>query len=604
MGLITKWSASSELMTGYTAAEIVGRSFSCFFSTIDIESGEPQEVLRVTTEDGWNETVRTILRKDGSQFLARLVFGAFKDAAGNLLGFSETCHDLSKRTHLDERYQDLQEAATDGLVVFDKAGAILLLDARAEKQLGYRRDELIGKHLTHVILEGLAGGLDTEEVQAGNDSPRQKVGKVFELAGFRKDGIEFSIEVTLNAFLGLDGTEMTAVIREIKSRKDAERRLSQMEAKYLALLEAVPDGIVVVSESEVIVSLNAQAEKQFGYDRDELLGQLVTNIIPEGFHAQLVADRIRTTEGAPVQQIGVDVELHGLRKDSSQFPIEIMLSPLKTEEGLLVIAAVRDISERKQQARQLNQSEQMDAVGQLTRGIAHDFNNLLTVIIGNLGLAEILLSDNQPAVKRINSAQKAALRSADITRRLLAFSRHEDLKPTLVSLGKSIQNVIDTASRGLGLNLKITTQIDESVPPVFVDNAALESALLNILINSRDALSKGGAIVISTSLENLDENHPAVKVGDLKEGFYACVEVSDSGRGMSQEILDRVYEPFFTTKPYSKAAGLGLSMVYGFVRESGGAVSICSELGIGTSVTFYLPVFADLANPIPATVSA
>jgi len=177
--------------------------------------------------------------------------------------------------------------------------------------------------------------------------------------------------------------------------------------------------MVVVDPYGEIVLLNAQAEKQFGYRRDELLGQKVTNIIPKGFAERLIADGTRTAAEALTQQIGTGIELHGLRKDGSLFPIEIMLSPLESSEGILVTAAIRDISERKQLARQLHQSQKMEAIGQLTGGIAHDFNNLLGVIIGNLDLLERLVTDNEPAVKRVQTAQKAAARGADITRRLL-----------------------------------------------------------------------------------------------------------------------------------------------------------------------------------------
>jgi PAS domain S-box-containing protein len=357
--------------------------------------------------------------------------------------------------------------------------------------------------------------------------------------------------------------------------------------------------MVVVNPGGEIVLLNAQAEKQFGYHRDELLGQNVKNIIPEGFAERLIADALRTTAEALAQQIGTGIELHGRRKDGNQFPIEIMLSPLESAEGILITAAIRDISERKQLARQLQQSQKMEAVGQLTGGIAHDFNNLLTVIIGNLGLLDLLVSDNEAALKRIQTAQKAAARGADITRRLLAFSSDDGLKPSFVSLGDSIQNMIEMASRGLGLDIKITTDVDPSVPPIFVDSVGLESALLNLVVNARDAMPTGGSIIVSSLLRHLDDTHPAVKTGDLKKGLYVCVKVTDTGLGMSRETLDRACEPFFTTKPHDKGSGLGLSMVYGFVKQSGGVVRIYSELGHGTTVSFYLPIVADQSQAVP-----
>jgi PAS domain S-box-containing protein len=356
--------------------------------------------------------------------------------------------------------------------------------------------------------------------------------------------------------------------------------------------------MVVVNPGGQIVLLNAQAEKQFGYHRDELLDQNVTNIIPEGFAERLIADALRTTAEALAQQIGTGIELLGRRKDGTRFPIEIMLSPLESAEGVLITAAIRDISDRKQLARQLHQSQKMEAVGQLTGGIAHDFNNLLTVIIGNLGLLDRLVSDNEAAVKRVRTAQKAAARGADITRRLLVFSSNEELNPTFVVLEDSIQNMIEMASRGLGSDIKIMTHLDHSVPPLFVDPAALESALLNLVVNARDAMPDGGSIFISSQLQDLQSNHTTVQAGDLKEGSYVCVNVTDTGQGMSQETLERACEPFFTTKPHDKGTGLGLAMVYGFAKQSGGIVRIYSEIGHGTTVSFYLPVGAVLPLPV------
>jgi PAS domain S-box-containing protein len=500
---------------------------------------------------------------------------------------------------MEARYRGLMEAAPDGMVVVNPGGEIVLLNAQAEKQFGYRRDELLGQAVTNIIPKGFAERLIADGTRTAAEALAQQIGTGIELNGRRRDRTEFPIEIMLSPLESAEGVLITAAIRDITVRKDAESHLAQMESRYRGLLEAAPDGMVVVNPGGEIVLLNAQAEKQFGYHRDELLGQNVKNIIPEGFAERLIADALRTTAEALAQQIGTGIELHGRRKDGNQFPIEIMLSPLESAEGILITAAIRDISERKQLARQLQQSQKMEAVGQLTGGIAHDFNNLLTVIIGNLGLLDLLVSDNEAALKRVQTAQKAAARGADITRRLLAFSSNTGLKPSFVSLGDSIQNMIEMASRGLGLDIKIMTDFDPSVPPIFVDSAGLESALLNLVVNARDAMPTGGSIIVSSLLRHLDDTHPAVKTGDLKKGLYVCVKVTDTGLGMSRETLDRACEPFFTTKPHDKGSGLGLSMVYGFVKQSGGVVRIYSELGHGTTVSFYLPIVADQSQAVP-----
>jgi len=535
------------------------------------------------------------------------VFSPVIGASGTVDFVAGTICDISVRkdsekhlAQMEARYRGLLEAAPDAMVVVDEEGSIVLLNVQAEKQFGYSRDELVGQKVKSIIPEGFAERLIADGTRTAAEALAQQIGTGIELLGRRKNGDEFPIEIMLSPLENTEGILVTAAIRNITLRKAAEQHLAQTEARYRGLLEAAPDGMVVVNLTGQIVLLNAQAEKQFGYHRDELLGQNVKNIIPEGFAERLISDALRTTAEAQAQQIDTGIELHGRRKEGTRFPIEIMLSPLETAEGVLITAAIRDISERKQLERQLHQSQKMEAVGQLTGGIAHDFNNLLTVILGNLGLLELLVSGNDVAVRRVKTAQKAAARGADITRRLLVFSSNEELNPTFVLLGDSVHNTIEMASRALGSDINITTQLDKSVPPLFVDSAALESALLNLVVNARDAMPMGGSIFISSQLKDLQDTHPAVQAGDLKEGIYVCVNVTDTGQGMSRETLERACEPFFTTKPHDKGTGLGLAMVYGFAKKSGGIVQIYSELGLGTTVSFYLPIVAESARSAQA----
>jgi PAS domain S-box-containing protein len=470
-GRVISWNAGAERVKGYAAKEIIGKNFSLFFPPREVAQHKPEKILRMATASGRFEESAMRVRKNGSEFPASVTTVALRDPDRNLRGFSVMSHDLTAN--------------------------------------------------------------------------------------------------------------------------------QESEARYRGLLEAAPDGMVVTNQSGQIVLLNAKAEKQFGYPRNELLGQIVTRIIPEGFAERLIADEGRTAANALPQQISEGIELKGLRKDGSEFPIEIMLSPRESTEGILVTAAIRDVTARKQLARRFLQSQKMEAVGQLTGGIAHDFNNLLTVIIGNLSLLDRLVSGNEAALKRIKTAQKAASRGAEITRRLLVFSSNRELNPAFVLLGDSIQNMIEMASKGLGSDIKITTQLDSSVPPLFVDPAALESALLNLVVNARDAMPGGGSITIASQLQNLDDSHPSVQTGDLKAGCYVCVKVTDTGQGMSPETVEHACEPFFTTKPHTKGTGLGLAMVYGFAKQSGGIVRIYSELEHGTTVSFYLPIVEDLLHPVP-----
>ena len=346
-GRVVSWNAGAERIKGYTADEIIGHDFSCFFSPDDIKRGRPEEVLRLTAVSGRYEANSMRVRKDGSQFLASVTFTALRDADGKLRGFSEISRDLSESKESEARYRGLLEAAPDAMVMVDQGGEIVLLNVQAEKQFGYHRDELIGQKVKNIIPQGFAERLIADGTRSAAEALAQQIGTGIELNGRRKDGSEFPIEIMLSPLESAEGILVTAAIRDISVRKAAEEHLAQMEARYRGLLEAAPDAMVVVDQGGEIVLLNVQAEKQFGYRRDELIGQKVKNIIPKGFAERLVADALRSAEDALAQQIGTGIELNGRRKDGSEFPIEIMLSPLEGAEGVLVTAAIRDITTRK-----------------------------------------------------------------------------------------------------------------------------------------------------------------------------------------------------------------------------------------------------------------
>lgn len=369
----------------------------------------------------------------------------------------------------------------------------------------------------------------------------------------------------------------------LASRAELAREAS--DARSAAVIAGAPEALVVVDRQGRIVEANPTAHRLFGADSlgahlqacfdDEVRG-LIDDV--------LAAWRRRDPPS------GDTLELTGLRADGSRFDAELLRYPVGPESDPQLIVVVRDISERRRLERQLGQSQKMEAVGQLTGGIAHDFNNLLGVIVGNLDLAERAAAGQDSLLRRLGTAQKAALRGADLTRRLLAFSRRQHLDPAPVTLSEAIADVVEMTSRTFGPQYQLTTRMAQDTPRVMVDASGLENVLLNLLVNARDAMPGGGSIEVEACATDVDEHHPAVRAGDLVPGRYAGLRITDTGQGIPADRLDKVFEPFFTTKEPGKGTGLGLAMVYGFVRQSGGNVKIYSELGVGTTVAIVLPV--------------
>src|SRR6202041_1706243 len=291
-------------------------------------------------------------RKNGSEFPIEIMLSPLESAEGILV--TAAIRDISVRREAEKhlalmegRYRGLLEAAPDAMVVVNPRGDIVLLNVQAEKQFGYRRDELVGQKVKNIIPEGFAERLVADGLRSAEDALAQQIGTGIELIARRKNGSEFPIEIMLSPLDSAEGILVTAAIRDISVRKEAEKHLARMEGRYRGLLEAAPDAMVVVNQKGDIVLLNVQAERQFGYHRDELVGQKMKNIIPDGFAERLISDGLRSPEDALAQKIGTGIELIGRRKDGTEFPIELMLSPLESPEGILVTAAIRDITARK-----------------------------------------------------------------------------------------------------------------------------------------------------------------------------------------------------------------------------------------------------------------
>jgi PAS domain S-box-containing protein len=383
------------------------------------------------------------------------------------------------------------------------------------------------------------------------------------------------------------------------------------DRRFAGLLDAVPDAVVCVAQDGRIAMVNAQAERLFGYRRDELVGQLAEVLVAESERESYRRDWAEYVADPGPRATGSETELTGQRRDGSTFPAELSLSAVDTDEGLLVTAAVRDVSERLAAAeererfrlqaerdrleRQVQESRRLESLGQLAGGVAHDFNNLLGVILSYAGF---VADGVRPAAGEepwssvladIEQVQLAAQRASGLTHQLLAFARREVVQPQVLSVNEVVSGVLTLLRRTLGEHVELVTGLEEGLGLVLADPGQLEQILVNLAVNARDAMPGGGTLAIETTGVAVDAAYAADRA-NLAQGRYVALKVSDNGAGMPAEVTGRALEPFFTTKPKGQGSGLGLATCYGIVTQAGGDLRIYSEPGLGTTVTVLLPV--------------
>jgi two-component system, cell cycle sensor histidine kinase and response regulator CckA len=402
--------------------------------------------------------------------------------------------------------------------------------------------------------------------------------------------------------------KVAARTRELQSEV-AERRQAEAAAKAAglefrrakdtlsAILDASPAAIMTLDRDRRVLTWNRAAMTIFGYATEDVIGQEYP-LLPAGQRHEHDAFFAELAAGKPVEA----AETKCRRSDGKTIDVRLSGMPLYDEHGVFSggVFALEDTSERKRVEDQLRQAQKMDAIGNLSGGIAHDFNNMLAVIVGNLDLLSEELGEAHAAGEYVVQSLTAAERGAELVRRLLAFSRRQSLDPTTLDPNKVIESLSPLLGRALGETVGVELSLDAAIGRIHADRNQLENALLNLAINARDAMPNGGRIAISTQVASIDADTSPM-FPDLQFGEYVTIGVTDSGTGIPLDVLPHVFEPFFTTKPEGQGTGLGLSMVYGYMRQSGGAAKIYSELGHGTTVWLYFPVSAagpDAAVPI------
>jgi PAS domain S-box-containing protein len=390
----------------------------------------------------------------------------------------------------------------------------------------------------------------------------------------------------------------TALEEEGAHRRGAEQLLQQLRqsqqalresmARLTAVVETAVDGFILIDSRGRILLFNPACERLFGYRADEVFHENVKMLMPPSYsqhHDDYLTSFLNTGER---KIIGIGREVTGLRKDGSTFPIDLSVGEASQDGEAIFVGIIHDLTARKLTEQQLQQAQKMELVGQLSGGIAHDFNNLLTVIVGNAEHLGEMLKSRQDLRQIADEICRAGERGAELTQRLLAFGRRQLLQPSEIDCHELLESMRKLLKRTLRENIEIRTAFHPETISTFADRTQLESAVLNLALNAQDAMPAGGHLTLSTELTSLDDHYRSFH-NEVEPGEYVMIAVTDDGEGMTPEVAERAFEPFYTTKEIGKGSGLGLSMVYGFARQSNGHVSIYSEPGIGTTVRIYLP---------------
>lgn len=500
------------------------------------------------------------------------------------------------------RLQLLIDAVTDyALYLISLDGIVVSWNSGAERLKGYEPSEIIGRPFASFFTaddreQGLPEAvLESARVQGRHESEGWRV---------RKDGTRFWALAVVDAVRDQTGEVIgfVKITRDMTDRELARQRLAESELRYRRLVDAVVDyAIFQLDPNGVVVTWNSGAEKIKGYSAEEIIGQHFSRFYTEEDKKAGLPQRALDC----ARRVGrFETESWRVRKDGSKFFAMVVIDAIHDEAGEIVGFAkiTRDVTERVEAQRLLSETQQqlaaaskMEAVGQLSGGIAHDFNNLMMIVIGNLESAQRQLkgaaSPNPNLDRSIGNAMRGAQRASALTSRLLAFARRQPLDPKPIDVNNFIASTAEFLQRSLGERIEVEAVGSAGVWQIEVDPNHLEAALVNLSVNARDAMPNGGKLTLEATNVFADERYSQLNP-EVTPGNYVLICVSDTGEGMSADVLSRAFEPFFTTKEVGQGTGLGLSQVYGFTKQSGGHIKIYSEVGHGTTVKIYLPRYA------------
>jgi PAS domain S-box-containing protein len=512
-------------------------------------------------------------------------------------------HPLSSDTTADTLLSShFLDAIPDAIVAIGSDGTILQVNTQTETLFGYPKGALIGKKIEVLVPERFRGAHQGHRTSFAAAPKTRRMGSAgLDLKGRRRDGSEFDLEISLSPVATADGTLVLSAIRDISDRKRIEaelrrahealdRRTAQEIGEYRARLAAIidssEDAIIGKDLDGTITAWNRGAQRMYGYDPEEVIGKNISLLTPKDRPDEIprILERIRAGE------IISHYESVRITKDGRQLDVSISISPIRNPAGDIIGASAiaRDFTEQKRAEEHLRQAQKMEAVGRLAGGLAHDFNNILGIITACTELLRGRVEVNKESAPYLNNIRTAIDRGTSLTRQLLAFTRKSALQVQLLDLNARLKDVSKLIRPLMGDDVEIAIVPRCPSAVIEIDPGQLDQIILNLAVNSRDAMPRGGKFILETSVVDIDE-HFAAQHLPVKAGRYIVLAASDTGSGMDAVTASRIFEPFFTTKEVGKGTGLGLATAYGIVQQSGGHIWVYSELGRGTTFKIYLP---------------
>jgi two-component system, cell cycle sensor histidine kinase and response regulator CckA len=590
---ITKFNLAFERLTKYTIYDVVGKHPEILFP---VETREYLSALLSRASDGENliSIEMPVRCKDGS---VRIVIWNTANiyAADDKTIIATIAHgqDITERKRAEEelnesetRYRSVLQSATDAIVTADSSGIIVGWNSGAERIFGYNYTESVGQSLTSLMplyhQPGHTNGM--ERVLSGGN--QHVIGKTVELEGLRKDKSVFPIELSLSTWESKSGQFFTGIIRNITERKQTEKLIQESELRFRSLYENATIGLYRTTPDGYILLANPALVKMLGYTSFEKIVE--RNLEKDGFESSSQRKEF-------LEKIERDGEVSGYeskwtRQDGSIVFVLESARAIRNSQGktLYYDGTVENITGRKLLEEQMLQMQKLEGLGTLAGGIAHDFNNILGIILAYATTIIRMKNDPEKLERAVDTISKAVQRGSTLVRQISTFARKSDVEFELININNAAKEVVEMILETFPRTLTYSQKLQKDIPAVSADRSQIHQALLNLCVNARDAMPDGGVLTVNTNMVDgitLHHQHP-----DALACHYICVEVGDTGKGMTEEIRNRIFEPFFTTKEKGKGTGLGLAVVFGVVQTHKGFIDVESELRKGTTFRLYLPV--------------